>query len=164
MKLLRSPIFGAAVATWVGAAGKIQPAARRSVRNVNNPATVPANDGIAYASVAVGPGERGREPDRTQDAQADHADPRPANRDDAQHHRRHRDTATMPSTSAVLSSVPNVRIAKLLTPAGDRSIAALPTAMTGEEVPPTTPAAPGPRRGRPPPKEPEEGAGQAVPG
>ncbi len=48
--------------------------------------------------------------------------------------------APMPISKAALSCEPNVSIAKDLSHGGARSIAALPTAITGEEVPPTNPA------------------------
>ncbi len=40
-----------------------------------------------------------------------------------------------------MSFEPNVRIAKLLSHSGVASIAVLPTAITGDDVPPTIPAA-----------------------
>jgi hypothetical protein len=50
-------------------------------------------------------------------------------------------TAPTPTRSAVLSFDPKVRIAKLFSDSGVASIADSPTAMIGEDAPPTTPAA-----------------------
>src|SRR5436190_1632082 len=49
-------------------------------------------------------------------------------------------TTPIPATSTALSFVPKVRIAKPFNHSGEASIAVLPTAITGLDVPPTKPA------------------------
>src|SRR5262249_32420382 len=136
----RSPPGGAESSprAWRAAASAF--AARTSRVRVSSPAAAPASEGRTSTGCAVGrlsaaarpiPGETARPATPQLDRRKAATPITPANT---------AGSTRIPVTSAVLSLDPNVEIAKFFSAGGARSIAALPTATTGEPCGPVIPA------------------------
>ena len=107
-------------------------AARTSLVSAKAPAAAPARVGMTYSGVASGLVRAAARPMLANTASP--ARPRPSRRTASIPITAANTASTirMPVSSAVLSSAPNVEMAKSLTAGGVRSMDAWPTAITGE--------------------------------
>jgi hypothetical protein len=115
-----------------GAAEPSPAAARASQVSASAPATAPTRVGTTYPAVAVGLVKAAHRPMPAKSASPHmpNASRRTASTPTTAAYRAR--MTRMPPSSTVLSSAPNAEMAKSLTDGGVRSMAAWPTAITGE--------------------------------